>query len=184
MDIELKKIFHKNFTNGIEHKIVFEMSGNIKDENLRVKNVIQRFKEISEAVFINKDIWIALIMWNNSMGTYKDLQDCKFKTDEATLLLEGDINDKIFHFDDYEDCKIIYLYYNKYDFAKVEPLVTAIAGFELGVEPSANVNAYFLNFQEDNAVLLNLYDDRGMELITTNLEFRQKILKQFRRYKL
>lgn len=164
MDKDFKKKFHKSFSDDNQYKIVFNMSDYLKDEESRVKKVIQRFKSISQEIFHDSDIWVALVIWNQSIETAKDLKACGFKIEDVTSVFKGNINDNIFNFEDYEDSEIIYLYYDKFDFAKLKPLVRAIAGFELAVKPSASITAYFLNFQKDRDVLLNLYDDRGMEL--------------------
>ena len=177
--------FHNSFNIGHTFKIVFAMAGDIKNDNLRVQKVIQRFKDISKEIFRDKDIWIALILWNIERATVKELEVCGFNFENADFKFEGSKYDSVFvgdNFENFQDSQILYLYYNRFDFLKLKGLVKAIAGFELGVEPSANITCYFLNFETGNEVLLNLYDDRGMEFLTTNEGLQEKVLKKFKNY--
>ena len=48
--------FHTSFNTNELYKIVFDMSGGIKDEYIRAENVLKRFKNISVEILNKTDI--------------------------------------------------------------------------------------------------------------------------------
>ena len=82
-----------------------------------------------------------------------------------------------------EDLGIRHLKYEKCSFDAISPLIQAIAGRELGLRRSANVTAYFLTF-EGSHTMLNLYDDRDVELLSDNEVYVEQISREFNQYRL
>ncbi|MDP2385338.1 MAG: hypothetical protein Q8M29_03120 [Bacteroidota bacterium] len=179
------KAYKKQFIAKNKFKIVFEMGALLKGKE-RVGQVTNRFKEIADFIFEQKELWVLLILWDVERGTKNDLAKCGFEENAATHSYKGKIEDGLLansRFDSQaiKESEIKYLKYEKFSFDKISPIVRAIAGYELGFENSANISAYFLSF-EDTAVLLNLYDDRGMELLNDASEFTSEISNKFQRY--
>jgi hypothetical protein len=79
------------------------------------------------------------------------------------------------------ESEILYIKYDSYDYNKLLPFVVAISNFELALEPSASVSAYFMTF-DSPTVLLNLPDDRFIELCTDSIEIVNLVTKKFRHY--
>ena len=177
---ELIKKYKKYFSYNDEFRVVFEMGGGLNDE-LRLRQVHNRFKEISEYIFKNDEIWIILILWDIDRDTKGQLKRVGFKEENATKIFKGENEDNLFEREITENDEIYYVNYNKYSFNNIYSLVRAIGGYELGLDCGVNITAYFISFK-DNPVLMNLYDDRGMELLSNDLETINKVSENFSDY--
>lgn len=177
--------YKKKFINNDELKLKFEMGGDM-DGDKRLNQVIQRFKEISNYVFKDNEVWVLLIIWDANGKNKQELINSGFDISLASSYYDGALDDGLikkqnFYEEAFQDAEILYLKYKHYSFDDIIPLVYSKAGFELGLENTAGIVAYFVSF-ENQPVLLNLYDDRGMELLSHGRETINKISVEFSEY--
>lgn len=182
---EFINAYKRNFVINDELKLKFEMGGKMNGEQ-RVNQVLQRFEEISNYIFKNKEIWIFLIIWDANGDNKKELVNGGFDETLASNYYYGKVEDGLiikenFYEEAFEEAEILYLKYKHYSFDDIMPLVYSKAGFELGFENTAGIVAYFISF-EDQPILLNLYDDRGMELLSHDRETINNISREFSEY--
>ena len=186
------KAYTTQFDVNAEFQAFFEMGG-ILDGRKRVRQVVDRFKEIADFVFHDKEVWVLLSIWGVKSGAKEDLEKCGFKMESSTEHWEGKLEDGLIDTSKFaeealedkeflEELGIRYLKYEKYSFDAIRPLIQAIAGHELGLKRSANVTAYFLTF-EGSHTMLNLYDDRDVELLSDNEVYVEQISREFNRYR-
>ena len=182
MNIEQFLSDYKKYFGGEKgDQLVFEMGEEIDEPKKRVDQVISRFKEITNCVLGDNGFWVILIAWDESRGTLKDLEKCGFHFDKASFFKKEKAVNNITSLDISEDDGLYYLYYNSYERKDILPLISAIAGYELGIVESANISAYLVSFHEV-PILLNLYDDRGMELISNDLDWVKSQTENFANY--
>ncbi|MEA5260822.1 hypothetical protein VB264_23685 [Arcicella aquatica] len=126
----------------------------------------------------NKECWLVLKIWDVPLGTFTQLENAGFEINLSDSIFEDNFNDSIIKENYTQNDKILLINYKKYDFEKIRPVIQCIAAYELGIEPSANINAYLISF--DNIyVLINLYDDRGMEVLTHDSVLNKLISDKF-----
>jgi hypothetical protein len=169
----------KFFGSESEMSLVLEM-GEGEDAVQRVNITHQKSKEVLDYLFDSRDLWIKLIIWNKSFNTRFELEKCQFDWKKPMQVV--DLHDSIvLNASEKVDTDAYFLYYPKYDYEMVRPLIQAIAAFELGLDPSANISAEFMSFGR-SPVLVNLYDDRGMEIISIDSDHHQVLMNRFIRY--
>ncbi|MFZ4797324.1 MAG: DUF3885 domain-containing protein [Bacteroidia bacterium] len=179
---KFKQQYTEYFGNNQELKVVFEMGGNKRGKN-RIFQIEKRFNEIADWLLDDKEFWIILTVWNTNLGTMSDLLKSGFNLNSATNIFKGDKLDKIVEADITNNDEVFYLYYDSYKYSEIKPLIESIAAFEIGIEPSANINAYIVSFDKE-PFFLNLYDDRGMEflchdnILFNNIKARFELLIQ------
>ncbi|KAA0991033.1 DUF3885 domain-containing protein [Dyadobacter aurulentus] len=183
---EFIRDYKKLFSQNNEFKIRFEMGGNIRSKKKRVKQVLTRFEEISNVVFMKKEIWVLLIIWDFKMDNNEKLIRLGFDIDLAKNYYFGKVNDgliemKYFDQEVLDEAEILYLEYGSYSFRDILPLVHSSAGFDLAMENTAGLSAYYISFSKE-PVLLNLYDDRGMELLSHDKKLIDSISRKFSHY--
>jgi hypothetical protein len=144
----------------------------------RINSVLTRAKDILEYLFEGTDLWIKLIVWNKSFGSLDELNATGFRMEHADSQFNL-IGSKVLSDDETYDSEALALYYKSFSFELIKPLVNSSATFELGVEPSANVRVYYLHF-DNPPFLVNIYDDRGLEFICTDLEFLEKFKERYK----
>lgn len=174
--------FHRSFpgtsfrtlSTSPQPRLRFEMGGECEGA-IRHERVVTRALRILDHLFRGGSIWLRIECWGESGPNtvepcMNDLQQCGFRDDAdcRLSLLE-------------EDSYILLLFWRRYRPDIVEPIVRAIAGFELGIMPSANVRCYFVSFDDDPAVA-NLYDDRGMDVVASRREGLDDLAQMFRSY--
>jgi hypothetical protein len=182
---EFINAFKLSFVSDTEFKVTFEMGQNAKGQK-RVNQVLERFENISKFVFQNDEIWVLLIIWDAKGENKKDFLNIGFDKSIATECYNGKIKDALIKKEQFYDkaianAEIFYLKYNTYLFDKVMPLVYSKAAFELGFQNTASIVAYFISFK-NQPILLNLYDDRGMEILSNDKEIISNLEKKFYRY--
>lgn len=162
----------------------FEMGGviSLDEPEFRLNQVKERFKEIMDFVFSNKEIYLVLFVWDLDRGTLKELEKCGFNKDLAQYIGSN------FKIDNYKAKKlrkndiISLYYYPKYSFDCIEPIAQAIGAYELALEPSASIDAYFVSIDSNNELLLTLYDDRGVDFMTPEKELFNILTDKFKKY--
>lgn len=183
--IEFIDSYKRSFGNNSELKLTFEMGGD-EDGIKRVNQVVQRFKEISDYIFKDKEVWVLLIIWDANGSNKKELLSSGFNINNATSYFHGDLNDGLinkenFYEDALNEAEILYIKYDLYQFECIFPLVYSKAGFELGIDNTAGIVSYFITF-ENPPILLNVYDDRGMELLTHDKKVINDVGTKFSKY--
>lgn len=169
------------FENDKGEQLVFELGEEIDDDNNRLNQALGRFTQIVNSILDNKDVWIILFCWNENLGSFEDLKKCGFNPSNANFIYKIDKENNVTNLEIDDDDGLYLLYYEKYNIGNLIPLASAVVAKDLGLEKSANVNAYFLNFSE-NPILINLYDDRGMELISNDLNWIKDKTKKVKDY--
>jgi hypothetical protein len=162
-------------------QLVFDMGGKIKNEQKRVNQVLERSREIFTELLCQKDLWLRLTIWDyNTKNTLEELTRCGFDFNKATRFFEiSDSND--LEYNEQFDAKTYCLYYEKFNFEDIYPLLSAIASYELALNYSANVTAYFISFCS-SPVLINLYDDRGLEVLIKDKYLFKRMYYKFEKY--
>lgn len=171
--------YNTAFNLGLTHKVVFEMGEDTSDDFERVNLVMRKYQTISDYLFQNKAVHIILTSWKNRKETLFDLNGIDFKISTAKKIKFKKDYSNVVRFDNVEqNDEIIYLEYNEFNFEIVKPLIKGIAGFELALNNSLNARMYLVSFDR-SPTLLNLYDDRGMELISNSPNLIQEIRQNF-----
>lgn len=177
--------YKKHFRNNDELQIVFNM-GERRRGKARLNQVQNRFREISSDVFKDGEIWVLLVIWNASEDNKNTLINGGFDIDLASNFYIGQIQDDLIEKDNFceeafDDAEILYIRYENYSFDMIFPLVHMLAGFDLGVQDTINILAYFISFR-NQPVFLNLYDDRGMELLSHDGQLMDSVGGKFAGY--
>lgn len=123
------------------------------DEEQRLKQALERSSKILHDCFENKPVWLRIILWG--------------ATEESNIVSAGfslGSPNKLFRQKD--ENEILYVYFNRYAKHHLSPIVESIINFDMGEDPSANITCYFINFK--SKVIVNLYDDRGLDIYTPN----------------
>ena len=179
----LKSIFEnldlEHFGKDNKINLVFEM-GESEDNFERVNSTLIKSKEILDFLFNKKNLWVKLIIWNKSFNTRQQLENCHFDWNKAKVVIE--LNDSVILKEfEKEDTESYCLFYPQYEFENIKPIIQAIAAFELGIYPAANITAYFISFDR-YPFLVNLYDDRGMEVLFCDTQQYDTLKNEFSKY--
>lgn len=145
------------------NKLRFELGGDEIDLN-RLNQAKDRSNQILQYCFNGLPIWLRIILWDKEAE--KDLSN-------AGLAIET--SDNSFRDENEED--ILYLYLKKYSPFMVKPIVTSIINYEMAEEPSANITCYFVDF--DRSIIVNIYDDRGVDVYSPNKAIIEGLLNRF-----
>ncbi|PWG78084.1 DUF3885 domain-containing protein [Pararcticibacter amylolyticus] len=135
------------------------------DDSARVIQAIQRSNRILEYCFSGKDVWIRAILWSED--------------EEAALEMAGlsvRSANKLFR-QKKEDEEVLYLFFDRYTDSLGKVLTTSIINYEMALEPSANITCYFINLKDQ--LIINIYDDRGMDIFSPNDDLIYAIGRQF-----
>lgn len=178
MNIEIKQQIIKNFFQKENYKIIFKMGEN-KDDYKRVSEVMEKFRCISEYIFKNNKVWILLFIW--------DKEDLNILLKDVFIQSASTIhkiynNDSFLSYFPYDteaisEAKIFLLEYDEFRYKNIENLVKLHAGYELALDNTLNISFYIISMSYQYNTLINLYDDRGLELLTDNNNFIEDIKK-------
>ena len=164
--------YQQNFDEQNCYQIDIETGENFKDDIEKVNFIQKRMKYILDYIFSNKEIYVILFIWNVDRNTIIDLFECGFHYDKFDQIIKNIQIKDIKLEDDPPNTEVQLLYSKAYQYEKIQPIVQAIAGNEILVKPSADISAYFILFEEDRNILVNLYDDRGIEILSPHLELK------------
>lgn len=172
---EFENKYEKIFNDNKCLQSIFDFGKNSHDDKSKVVYIHNIMKNLFDQMFKNKDLYIILFIWNTNFGTEQDLLDLGFdynlmdkKYDNITIK-DHQLTDNP------ENTIINLLYIEKYNYDKIKFLIQATATWELDLNPTANVNAYFINFSDNNDILINFHDDRGLEILTTSQDLHKQI---------
>jgi hypothetical protein len=166
--------FNKN-----SFKLVFDLGGNESDDLKRAQQANQRVKRVFDSLFKKKDLWLILISWDTKTKMLEELKTCGFEINDSNTLIEGKKEDLIVNYDLLNPIGTYYLHYKEINYSSIENISLGIINNELGLEPYTGIRAYFVSF-EGLPIFLNLYDDRGLELLVTNEKYYDQISSEFK----
>ena len=146
-----------------ESKIRFELGGE-GDDLIRIRQAIERSSQILKYCFDEYSVWLRIILWGEE-------EEANLKS--AGLVVRS--ADKFFR--DKNDEEVLYLYFKKYSPFQVSPIITSIVNYDMAEEPAANITCYFVNFEK--SVIINIYDDRGMDIYTPDKGLIKGLSKEF-----
>lgn len=165
-----------NFSENTKYQIVVDL-GTSKDNLTRFDETVNRFKSVSDYLFKNKETYVVLIRWDaKSEEDYygKASQSIEVADEKYDLKPYSKVLDLEFESDD----EIVLLYHNSYSYISIEKIVRGLAGFDLALDEGLNLTAYFISF-EKAPFLVNMYDDRGLEILTNDDYLNKQIRERF-----
>lgn len=126
------------------------LGGDLENEE-RAKHAKSKAIQILKHNFENKSIWIRLVLWD--------------EVDEAILqsTILKNLIDKIKFKKIEDDSLVLFLYFDSFNEIELKKLVESSINYELGFNPSINMTCFYFNFE--TPILINIYDDRGMDLV-------------------
>jgi hypothetical protein len=146
-----------------ENRLRFELGGEEVGSN-RIKQALDRSNQILQYCFHNLDIWLRIVLWSDKEEGFLE---------KAGLVIQSAYST----FRQKNEEETLYLYYDKFSKSLVEPIITSIVNYELAEEPSANITCYFVNFEKQ--IVINIYDDRGVDVYSTNKKIIEAISDKF-----
>lgn len=162
------------------HKTVFRLGDRAMNKKARVNMAFHKTRRIMDLALSGKAIWIVLISWNTPEQTQHELSASGF---ELSLFqsYSGTPSDGVVDYTLLKPVSTTYLYLDTYNSATISPLYKSILRYDLNIPPCTPAQAYFLSF-ENHPILLNPYDDRGLELLTPNASYQEALEKPFASY--
>lgn len=171
---EYKRTFEKSNL----YKIVLEMGDSTSLKQEKIAIIQKRFQEIVKITLGKeiKNIWVVLYFWNSKEQIFTELSDCgiDFKSKKT---LEGKQSDGIVNYQFYNPEHVLYAHYESIELGILTNLISGIARDEIALTPSTEAKAYIISL-DAHPVLLNLYDDRGMEILTSSPKVYADILEK------
>mgnify|MGYP001081367849 CR=1 FL=1 len=147
------------------NRIRIELGGNKTGKN-RVKQCLFRCKKILKYCFEDHEIWLRMILWSDRERD--NLKDANFQFNKAELTFERKLNEG----------NLLIIYKRQYSEFFCYPIVTSIINYEINREPFANITCYFINFSIP--LIINIYDDRGMDIVSNNTKILKGIKEKFK----
>lgn len=143
----------KNFTtlSNVKTKNRYELGKNHVGHDRFVIAHLLATKLLKET-FDNKKLWIRLVLWDEKDESVLEnpiifplLDSLKFKKIKDNSL-------------------VLYYLLDKIDFNKIDGLIKSSVGYELGIDNTLNISCFY--FDIDFSTILNIYDDRGLDIVT------------------
>ncbi len=153
IDLKLKETFGlKNFLSltNLDKRNRVEL-GQDYDGSKRIKVAVTKAIEELNSCFKGENLWLRVILWD--------------KTDEKDLLnpvLES-IKENLKYSLIEDNSFILYYFFDIFDIDKIITLVKSSIYYDLGIEPSINITCFYFNLETQ--ILVNIYDDRGMDIV-------------------
>lgn len=147
-------------------RIRFALGGDLPNTDKKVNQVLDRCNQILQDCFLEKDIWLRIILWNKREKI--NLLNAGLKITHADLILEENI----------EANDTLILYKKKFSSSFLEPILLSNINYEIGKNPFANITCYFINFSIP--LVINIYDDRGMDVVSPNKEFIKNLSSKYK----
>lgn len=139
----------------INNRLRLELGGEDMDNDNRVRQAIDRSASVLKYCFEGKEVLLRIVLWDReSLKTIENLF--------AGLKYEIEKNDS------FED-DVIYVKMEQYDEVICENIAKLIIHHDMALEPSVNITCYFMNF--DIPAVVNIYDDRGLGIVSPDFCF-------------
>lgn len=130
----------------------------------RLNQALDRSSKVLQYCFKNKAVWLRMILWSDREE--RNLENAGFKLHKAIRVFKQKSEDQI-----------LYTHFNRYSKHLLTPIRKSIINFDMAVEPSANITCYFVSFSAK--LIINIYDDRGLDIYTPNNVLLNKIKNDF-----
>jgi hypothetical protein len=153
IDYKLLDVFGLNdFTtlSNVKSKIRYELGNNHKDKD-RFNIAFSIATELLNKYFRGKSLYIRLILWD--------------EIDESILLNPIILPlMKFLKFKKIEDGSLVlYFLLDVFNLDLIDGLIKSSIGYELGMDNTLNMTCFY--FDSDFSIILNIYDDRGLDVI-------------------
>lgn len=152
-------------------RLRFKMSEETYEDKIgMILRVMNKAQAIFDAVFKDsKNISIILDFFspkrikNNQLPqSFKDLiEECQFQISLKDIQEVQEIKRDEGYF-------YTYLLKKKPDYNFIKPIIWAIGGKEIGIKPTADVLAFFIDLERE--IIFHLYDDRGLDIVANKKE--------------
>lgn len=165
----------------------FEISEESYDDTIGMMlRVMEKSEALFNEVFKNsKSIWIILQFYsavklkpNKLPNGFQDLiGDCQYKINPTDIYQVKEHRRT-------KDEGVGYFYFyaiqKKPDFNLIKPIIWAAGGFDIGIHPRAEVQAFFIDFEKE--IIFHLYDDRGLDIVSNKKEALQECYKKYSKW--
>ena len=160
-----KSIFkHQAFSTLTDSKmprIRFGFNGDLNDEQ-KLSITTKQVANIFDTIFYRKEMWLRITIWDPKLN-FPSLE----------------IPDKYIKFNvNTARKRTTYVYLPNYEFPLISCIIRSIVGYELGDMVGKNIQCFFYDF--GIPIVANLYDDRGMDVVTNNSDLKELISKNFK----
>lgn len=156
-------------------KIQLNSISSIMDNRIRIENYQRNTNDIQlsyknsakvlEAIYEGKEVWLRVILWEHD--SFDNLLKCGFTSSDFVVILEREVG-----FNELT-VAVKYLQLQEFRIESLSPFIKAVINFDLGINPMSNITCFYLNF--DVPALVNIYDDRGIDVLTPNEKIKRKI---------
>lgn len=150
-DINWKWLNYTNYP-----RIRFYFSSN---EN-KLPILLGSINDLLKNLFWNNDIYVCLILFWNKRLSNNTINSLKLR--EIYNVIENSNEILINKSED----STKFLYFTKVNFKVINKINKAILEKDFWIKPELYLNCFYFNF--DKKLLINLYDDRWMDIISTN----------------
>ncbi len=150
------------------NRIRLELGGENKSTSDRIRQALYRSSQVLDYCFKNQ-IWFRVILWDNNEAEFFEkshinIEECDVYFKQAIIIEEIEIT-------------ILYFYYEIFPKLIIDSINTLIINYDLGESPTLSITCFFMDFQ--NAVLINPYDDRGLDIYCPNSNLLTDISAEF-----
>jgi hypothetical protein len=147
-----------------DNRIRVELGGSLTLPN-RHEEALKRSKQVLKYCFDKSSIWLRIILWDDVEK--ENLINAGLDLNKADLIFEGEFANE----------KVLYVYFREYSELSIDPVVISIINYETNRDPFANITCYFVNFLAP--LVLNIYDDRGLDIFSPNQSFTDGITNRY-----
>lgn len=140
-------------------------------KDISLEEEIILLNNIFNYIFENDNIYCCLtLFWDNKISK-NTLKAINSKWLDNIVNLWTEIN--ILNIDDIK----YFQFFSKISYQDVIKINNSIIGHDLWIEPILDLKCYYFSFWKKLAI--NLYDDRWMDIISTNIEMLKEIKNKF-----
>jgi hypothetical protein len=135
------------------NKLRFELGGESESTFEKIAQALNRSSQIFDYCF-RSAIWLRIILWDDNELDFFEKSHINKKQYDSFFKQETIINET--------SVTVLYLYFKSFPKAIIKSISTLIINHDLAESPSLNITCFYIDF--DNAILVNVYDDRGMDI--------------------
>ena len=147
-----------------ENRIRLEL-GESELEMNRFKQAFLRADEVFRFCFEDFSVWLRIVLWTDAEE--KNLEQAGLAIETADIVFRTKVDGN----------EVLYLNYRRYSCEMVGAVIKSIINYEMAKDPSANITCYFINFEK--RLMINVYDDRGMDIHSPDTKFFSEISNRF-----
>jgi hypothetical protein len=132
------------------------------DEQKNDYVIFNQVSNIFNEIFSGKDLWLRITFWDKNFDLFDLAIPPKYQK----------------FYTNTEEEKIVYVYIPEYSISLIAPILQSIIGYELATDLGKNIQCFFYDF--NSSAVANLYDDRGMDIVTNNSDLIKIINEKFK----